>query len=83
MIRQLPGWMADGVCAQADPEEFFPAKGGSTVEAKKVCEVCEVRSECLEYALTNNERYGIWGGTSERERRRLVSQTSTPLGGAA
>ncbi|MBN9325765.1 MAG: WhiB family transcriptional regulator, partial [Cellulomonas sp.] len=50
---------------------FFPEKGGSTREAKKVCTQCEVRAECLEYALANDERFGIWGGLSERERRKL------------
>ena len=64
-------WQADALCAQTDPEAFFPEKGGSTREAKRVCESCEVRSECLEYALANDERFGIWGGMSERERRRL------------
>nr|WP_148224286.1 WhiB family transcriptional regulator [Tropheryma whipplei] len=64
-------WRARALCAQADPESFFPEKGGSTREAKKVCSSCAVRSECLEYALENDERYGIWGGTSERERRIL------------
>ena len=59
------------LCAQTDPEIFFPEKGGSTREAKKVCAGCEVRAECLAYALNNDERFGIWGGLSERERRRL------------
>jgi len=59
------------LCAQTDPEAFFPEKGGSTREAKKVCTGCEVRAECLEYALKNDERFGIWGGLSERERRKL------------
>ena len=49
----------------------FPEKGGSTREAKKICLGCEVRHECLEYALAHDERFGIWGGLSERERRRL------------
>ena len=66
-----PPWMRDALCAQTDPESFFPEKGGSTREAKKVCVGCEVRSECLEYALANDERFGIWGGLSERERRKL------------
>lgn len=65
------GWQERALCAQTDPESFFPEKGGSTREAKKVCLACEVRSECLEYALQNDERFGIWGGLSERERRRL------------
>ena len=64
-------WQADALCAQTDPEAFFPEKGGSTREAKRICEGCEVRSECLDYALANDERFGIWGGLSERERRKL------------
>jgi len=64
-------WQERSLCAQTDPEAFFPEKGGSTREAKKVCTGCEVRSECLAYALANDERFGIWGGLSERERRKL------------
>lgn len=64
-------WQERALCAQTDPEAFFPEKGGSTREAKKVCISCEVRAECLEYALENDERFGIWGGLSERERRKL------------
>jgi WhiB family redox-sensing transcriptional regulator len=65
------GWQDRALCAQTDPEAFFPEKGGSTREAKKVCRGCDVRAECLEYALEHDERFGIWGGLSERERRRL------------
>ena len=64
-------WQERALCAQTDPEAFFPEKGGSTREAKRVCATCEVREECLEYALANDERFGIWGGLSERERRKL------------
>lgn len=64
-------WQSDSLCAQTDPEAFFPEKGGSTRDAKKICASCEVRSQCLEYALENDERFGIWGGLSERERRKL------------
>lgn len=64
-------WKDQALCAQTDPEAFFPEKGGSTREAKRVCQSCEVRAECLEYALANDERFGIWGGLSERERRKL------------
>ena len=64
-------WQERSLCAQTDPEAFFPEKGGSTRDAKKVCVGCEVRAECLEYALANDERFGIWGGLSERERRKL------------
>ena len=64
-------WQERALCAQTDPEAFFPEKGGSTREAKKVCVSCEVRGECLDYALAHDERFGIWGGLSERERRKL------------
>lgn len=64
-------WQEQALCAQTDPEAFFPEKGGSTREAKRICQACAVRDECLEYALLNDERFGIWGGLSERERRRL------------
>ena len=64
-------WQERALCAQTDPEAFFPEKGGSTREAKRICLGCEVRSECLEYALQHDERFGIWGGLSERERRKL------------
>ncbi|MGP4021137.1 WhiB family transcriptional regulator [Saccharopolyspora sp. 5N708] len=64
-------WQERALCAQTDPEAFFPEKGGSTREAKRICAGCEVRSECLEYALQHDERFGIWGGLSERERRKL------------
>ena len=65
------GWQERALCAQTDPEAFFPEKGGSTREAKKVCLTCDVRNDCLESALMNDERFGIWGGLSERERRKL------------
>ena len=64
-------WQEQALCAQTVPEAFFPEKGGSTREAKRVCLSCDVRNDCLEYALANDERFGIWGGLSERERRRL------------
>ncbi len=71
ITTQTTDWRENSLCAQTDPEAFHPEKGGSTREAKKVCMSCEVREECLHWALDNNERYGIWGGLSERERRKL------------
>ena len=73
------GWRLDALCAETDPEAFFPEKGGSTREAKRVCSGCAVRVECLEAALTNDERFGIWGGLSERERRRIRLQRRETL----
>lgn len=64
-------WQTDALCAQTDPEAFFPEKGGSTRDAKRVCSACPVRDECLDYAMAHDEKFGIWGGLSERERRRL------------
>ena len=64
-------WQEQALCAETDPEAFFPEKGGSTREAKKICTGCEVKAECLEYALGNDGRVGSWGGVCERERRRL------------
>lgn len=69
-------WQDRALCSQTDPEAFFPEKGGSTRDAKKVCVGCEVKAQCLEYALRNDERFGIWGGLSERERRRLKKRAS-------
>jgi WhiB family redox-sensing transcriptional regulator len=70
-VAEPTGWHEQALCAQTDPEAFFPEKSGSTREAKRICSRCEVRSECLDYALGHDERYGVWGGLSERERRRL------------
>lgn len=70
---QPPDWTERALCAETDPEAFFPEKGGSTKPAKQVCASCEVRAECLEYALKHEDagRFGIWGGLSERQRRDL------------
>lgn len=64
-------WQDRGLCAEVDPDLFFPEKGGSVREAKRVCARCPVRVECLEEALANDERFGVWGGLSETDRRRL------------
>lgn len=69
--------LEEALCAQTDPEVFFPEKGGSTAPAKRVCAACDVREKCLEWALANNERFGIYGGLSERERRALRTQRGT------
>jgi WhiB family redox-sensing transcriptional regulator len=64
-------WKARANCMGVDPDLFFPERGMSTREAKEVCRGCVVREDCLEYALANGEKFGIWGGLSERERRRI------------
>jgi WhiB family transcriptional regulator, redox-sensing transcriptional regulator len=67
-------WQKHANCLGVDPDLFFPERGASTSEAKAVCRGCVVREACLEYALGNGERFGIWGGMSERERRRIRRQ---------
>jgi WhiB family redox-sensing transcriptional regulator len=64
-------WRMLANCNGVDPDLFFPERGQSTDEAKAVCAGCEVRVECLEFALVHGEKFGIWGGASERERRRM------------
>lgn len=78
----LPEWYAEAVCAQTSPEEFFPEKGGTTKHAKQVCLGCTVREQCLQDALDRDERFGVWGGLSERERRQLKHQQQTALNAA-
>ena len=72
--EDLQGWQLKANCLGVDPDLFFPERGASTKEAKAVCRGCVVRDECLEYALANGEKFGIWGGLSERERRRIRRQ---------
>lgn len=67
-------WQEFANCLGVDPDLFFPERGASTKEAKQVCQSCVVREDCLEYALANGEKFGIWGGLSERERRRIRRQ---------
>jgi WhiB family redox-sensing transcriptional regulator len=68
-----PEWTKLALCAQVDTELFYPERGDSysAEMARKVCYNCEVRQQCLDYALDNNEKYGIWGGTNEIDRRDL------------
>ena len=64
-------WAIHGACRRYDPELFFPGPDGSADEAKRVCRACPVLDECREWALDHRVRYGIWGGLTERERRRV------------
>jgi WhiB family redox-sensing transcriptional regulator len=66
-----PQWSEGAVCAQTDPEVFYPDKGGSTTAAKRICRGCPVMAECLQYAVDNRETFGVWGGLSPRERQAL------------
>ena len=63
-----PEWMLRGICAQTDPELFFADRGQDNRAAKRVCRGCPAVAECLEWALETDQRFGIWGATSERQR---------------
>ena len=67
-------WQDNGACRGADADLFFPERGASTRRAKQICSECAVQVECLEYAICTGEKFGIWGGMSERERRRIRRQ---------
>ncbi|OIJ94876.1 WhiB family transcriptional regulator [Streptomyces colonosanans] len=64
-------WQEQALCAQTGADFFFPEPGSSVREAKRICGLCAIRSTCLEYALIHDERFGVWGGLSEKERMQL------------
>jgi WhiB family redox-sensing transcriptional regulator len=76
LFGEVPEWTAAALCAQTDPDAFFPERGDSTREAKRVCRGCPVRAECLALALRNGEQHGVWGGLTERQRRKLAASTA-------
>lgn len=76
-------WMDSALCAEVDPELFHPAKGESTAPAKSVCAACDVRADCLEYAIEHDELRGIWGGLTEAARRTERRQRRNAQQGAA
>ena len=65
-------WMADGKCRELPPETFFPTDGVGVEIARRVCATCPVKEPCLEYALLHRIEHGVWGGHSERSRRRIL-----------
>ncbi len=67
-------WMAEGKCRDLPPETFFPSDGVGVEIARRICADCPVKAPCLEYAMENHIDHGVWGGTSERERRRIARQ---------
>lgn len=72
-------WRDNALCAQTDPEVFFPDKGGTSQEAKRICGLCPVQTDCLRHALEAKERFGVWGGLSERERRTIERCHRAPV----
>jgi WhiB family redox-sensing transcriptional regulator len=70
----LTAWMADGNCRLHPPATFFPSDGVGVDRARKICKGCPVGDRCLDYALENRIEHGVWGGCSERERRRILKR---------
>lgn len=70
-VVSSPEWTRRALCAEVDPNIFFPEIGENVSVVKKICKACDVREECLKYSLDNDERFGIWGGLSEKNRRQL------------
>lgn len=70
-LRRADSWVAHAACAGQPASWFFPERGESTAEAKAICADCPVRVPCLEWALETNTNFGIWGGTSEHQRKRM------------
>jgi WhiB family redox-sensing transcriptional regulator len=74
-VQEIPddyAWMLEGRCRGADTREFFPSNGLGVEAAQQICRECPVKEPCLEYALQNHIEQGVWGGASERERRRIL-----------
>lgn len=65
-------WHRQAACAETDPDAFFPDRGGSAHEAKRVCSSCDVAEQCLNYALDHDQNFGVWGGMTPPERHRLA-----------
>jgi WhiB family redox-sensing transcriptional regulator len=70
----VTAWMAEGNCRNYPPAVFFPSDGVGVDRARKICNDCPVLEQCLEYALVNRIEHGVWGGCSERERRRIIKR---------
>jgi WhiB family redox-sensing transcriptional regulator len=80
LVSRSTEWMADGECRNHTPETFFPSDGVGVDRARKICATCTVQNHCLEYALAEEIEHGVWGGASERERRRIKKRRRTEAG---
>lgn len=67
-------WMRFGLCRGVDPDVFFPTDIHGVIEARRICDQCPARAACLDYAVENRLEHGIWGGTSERERKKIIAR---------
>lgn len=69
-----PEWMVRGACVGVNTDVFFPPRHMSATTAKAICATCPVKPECLDYAIGERIEFGIWGGTSQNERRVLIRE---------
>ncbi|NNC75795.1 MAG: WhiB family transcriptional regulator [Acidimicrobiia bacterium] len=81
LILQVPiteerPWLVFGACRQVESDLFFPASKAQELEALRICATCPVRDECFAHAIESREAYGVWGGTTEKQRRRLLRRTA-------
>lgn len=74
LLGPKEGWMSSAACRGRPPDEFFPSDALGVLAAQRRCAICVVREECLEYALSHRISDGVWGGHSERARRRLLRE---------
>ena len=70
----MTSWRQHGACRGLDPAIFYPLDDDDAEPAQEVCAVCPVQAACLEHALATREKEGVWGGATERERRRIIRQ---------
>lgn len=82
MSRNPTEWLAAGACVSADPDLFFPVATGEAgarqaAAAQRICDRCQVRRQCLEYAMSNGQMHGVWGGTTAEERVRVRRQRAS------
>jgi WhiB family redox-sensing transcriptional regulator len=77
--ESVTAWMADGNCRMYPPATFFPSDGAGVDKARRICATCAVTTQCLEYALDHRIEHGVWGGCSERERRRILKRRRLSL----
>lgn len=69
---KIPVWRQKAACRGVDPDIFYPMSDEEAADAKAICALCPVQQACLEWALSSREKEGVWGGATERERRRII-----------
>jgi WhiB family redox-sensing transcriptional regulator len=74
ILEAIPAWYSEALCAQTDPEAFFPIRGGTTAPAKKICAACPVRQKCLDWSLEQGELHGVWGRVGYKARQKMLKE---------